>query len=532
MGKSNKQNAPPAVGIQLSKHADGMDAILYCEDGDTFFEGRLYCSHHFGFETLRKGPDNGLSRFGANLDFTAPPTGDAIQYMYACVYLPGIKGCATEDSGSSGCTGGASEAFPNTKGKAACTEEDEKLANAAGGKDKLFAKLGHCTSQYLEFGGYLQGELSEDLDALEDALLAASGGDSGVAEALDADGDGQLDDVGADDHLPPTQWPNAAYWVDGVAFQLIQTATLNIGHNEIAELYSKFLFMWEQVAGKAGLEQDRLVGLGESIDDQILDSMNSKWYYVQLPFWFSLDAGHVLRLMALMFASVTVNIQLASLESCVCVIGDDTKVEVCGNGKGAGREVSEDDITVELATTHIWMEDATRMRLASYDQQIITQVKSYPMTLTQQDNKLDPKLGHATIEMFFAAQRRCAEQQNDHFNFSGPFGVEIIKNFSMSVNDVHRVYQTEASWFRKVTPTIYNHSRRPTAMVYCYSFAIFPEEFVVSGSLNMSRFEHMEIRVELHEGMLETGESIVLHLFTRVWNLMRLKRGTAYAHFQ
>lgn len=521
---SSGSTAPAPIGVQISPNRQGgMDPLIFCTEGNGFFEGRLYCAHGFGFEHLRVGVRNGDCRFGGHGEFHLAPAGDAVYHLYACVHLPGIKGCQDTSGGGSGCAGGNSRGFPATNGKPACAESDNRIAYKAkkgsmtgydGTKtyspDDLFYKLGSCYAQNLEFGDEFLDQLDDDLDKL---------GDHDGDEDHESTGEHNPDDFAGQ---IPSQWDYYAHWANAIGQVVLQGCPLFIGENHIDAMFSEYLFMWQQLSGRAGKETDHMVGLAETVDDLIVQSMRSRWYYVQLPFWFTYCSGHVLRLVTILHASVKIKMDFASLDKCVVVKSTDTKVVKCGTSEDLSRE----DLHVEIAASHIWTEREVRMRMMKQRDAVITQVNGKTFPLTQETgNSFNPVLNHATIELIWAARRKCAVDKNEHFNFSGPFQTEMLKNFSLSVNGQERILKREAEWFRQIHP-YEKHSRIPDAYVYCYCFALFPEDMVISGSLNMSQFETVTINVDLHEGMLDDGP-VEFILFSRVWNLLRKRQGSA-----
>lgn len=522
--------SPAALGAHL-KNGKGLDQMLYCPDGNGFFESRLYCAHGFGMETLRVQSATGDTNFDGEATFPLAKAGDGVFHLYACVRLPGIEGC--DNSGESGggdpCSKSGS-GIPASGNVPACAASDEAMAlgafpndsgNAADATSDFFLSLGHG---FMGTSDLILDQMNANTNAIGQLNTEAD-------EAMDGgDGDGgdyDTSEVNVPQQMQlPSQQAHYAHWANAIGQVVIEQCALYISDNPIDSLFSEYLFMWQQLAGRAGKETDRMVGLYHSVDDLILASLRTRWYYVQLPFWFTFSAGHVLRLVTLVFARVKLRMKFAPLEQCIVRSSTDTKVVRSKDGK----DVEKSDLHVEVAATHIWVEEDVRVRMGEQRETVMIQVHPYPFTLDSSCNRLQPVLNHACIELIWAARRKCAVDMNEHFNFSGPFNLEMLKSISMSVNGVPRVYDTEAEFFRYVHPLQY-HSKIPDAYVYCYCFSLFPEDMVISGSLNFSRFETIEINVNLHANMLEDGP-IEFILFTRVWNLMRNRNGSGRVLFQ
>jgi hypothetical protein len=82
----------------------------------------------------------------------------------------------------------------------------------------------------------------------------------------------------------------------------------------------------------------------------------------------------------------------------------------------------------------------------------------------------------------------------------------------------------EASYFRLVTPYQF-HSLIPEIPVYCYSFALYPEEAQPSGSANFSRLERVELVLQLQDGL--QAEDVAVIVFSRSLNLLKFRDGVA-----
>lgn len=478
----------PIIAPHIQAHKEGADVSLYCSDGKSYFEGRLYCTPSFGMEMLRVGSQGGKTPFGSQATFKLSKGGDALWHMYMAVHLPGIHGVDANEA-----EGLPQSSYTVTKGKAACADFDAAVDTAYGGRDEYFKARGSC---YLE---------------LQDGA------------ACDDEEQGETEE----DDKPslPRCMPHYAHYTNAIGQVLMKSVVLRIGNQVIDVLYSEYLYMWQQIAGLPGRETDRMVGQYDNLDAQIWASMHSRWLYVELPFWFTCSPGHVLKLVAMMFSYITVSVELARLDECVCAKTATTRVLKCADST----EIRDDDLVVELLSTHIWLEAAARDKLARTRESVIVQLQRHHHALNSSMQTLQVTLNHPTIELIWAVRRRCAVEGGDFFNFAGPDGADPIKSFALTLNGAPRIIETEAELFRTVVPAKF-HTRIPRDYVYCYSFALFPQEMIISGSLNMSRFEHIHITIELSEGMLEEGECELI-LFTRVFNLLKMRYGSATTIF-
>jgi hypothetical protein len=67
-----------------------------------------------------------------------------------------------------------------------------------------------------------------------------------------------------------------AYWTNAVGQAIVKMATLIIGTQTIDTLYSDFLFMWEELAGKPGKRLTEMIGKRYCREDLIVDSQYTR----------------------------------------------------------------------------------------------------------------------------------------------------------------------------------------------------------------------------------------------------------------
>lgn len=489
----------PIIAPQIQSQKEGADVSLFCSSGKSYFEGRLYCIPSFGMDMLRVGSSGGKTPFGGQVTFKLPKAGDALWHMYIAIRLPGIHGIGPNGEGGSFA---ASNTYTVTQGKASCADANTKAYELYGDRAAYYKATGSC---YLEF---------------QDGACTA--GD----DEEEGEGEGESEEGAA---VPPSCSSHYAHYSNAIGHVLLRSVVLRIGNQIIDVLYSEFLYMWQQIAGLPGRETDRMVGNHENLDALIWASMHTRWLYVELPFWFTTSPGHVLKLVAMLFSVITVSVEIASLLECVCAKTTDTRVLKCADET----EIHPDDLIMEMLTTHIWLEAEAREKLARTRECVIVQLQKHHQNLQSLKSTLAVTMNHPTLELIWAVRRRCAVENGDYFNFESPMGTDPIKSFALTLNGAPRIHETEAELFRTIQPKSF-HSRIPRAFVYCYSFALFPQEMVISGSLNMSRFEHIHIQIELESGMLEDGEAELI-LFTRVFNLLKMRYGSAttiFSHHQ
>ena len=130
----------------------------------------------------------------------------------------------------------------------------------------------------------------------------------------------------------------------------------------------------------------------------------------------------------------------------------------------------------------------------------------------------------ATKEIIFAVQRDEAREKNQHFNFQTASGGDMIKSAAFSINGM-KLVDREAAYYRLIQP-YQHHTRIPPKGIYCYSFALSPENAQPSGSLNLSRIDNFTVSLEMADDAV-ASKGATCFIFARSLNLIRYGDGLA-----
>lgn len=103
-----------------------------------------------------------------------------------------------------------------------------------------------------------------------------------------------------------------------------------------------------------------------------------------------------------------------------------------------------------------------------------------------------------------------------------------ILTVGLMVNSIARFATTAAVDFRRLYAH-QAHSSIPNNFVFCYPFALFPEEPNPSGSMNFSRLDSVHLQLTLHASLLGTQMEVMV--FGRNWNIFSYLGGLGGAAF-
>lgn len=471
----------------------GMDAYLFSAYKGSFWRARYYQHTNFAMENLRQPSQSGV-QFGQPAIFQIPKAGDLIYYTYVVFQIPGIRGCPLPTGPGATCNSFIQ--FPAAS-EQPCAIEDSVVYDQA---------AGHCNATPAAW-------LKQNYDAcyadFEDTEYCDEGGNKPCV-----------------DPNRPVNWPNWAHWANAIGQLLIRTATLVIGNSPVSTLWNDYLFMWEELAGKPGKRLTEMIGKRYSVDDLILDSLTQRILYVPLPFWYTQAPGNALSLVSLMYTNVQIQVMFEQLQNCVVRKDLTTAVTKCGGGG----QLQQTDLQAWLDVTHVYLDLYERDRFSvSQFNSLMSQVQKQEFQLDNSKSVLNVPFNHPVIELIWAVRRQCNETVNNWFNYSGIDNRDPLYSIGIDFNHSQRVAVQDATYYRLVQP-YQAHTCIPDSCVYCYSFALWPQEPQPSGSANFSRIKDVTMNVNLQPGL--ELERTTFILFGRNWNLLRYKDGLGGIAYQ
>ena len=332
---------------------------------------------------------------------------------------------------------------------------------------------------------------------------------------------------------------DAAYvhYTNSVGQYIINTLDILIGSQHVDTLYGDFLFVHEELCGKVGRRLLEMVGKRYTREELIVDSQEQRTLYIPLPFWYTLSSGSALPLAGLQFHSVRYNMIANPMDSCVVVHHkkhEDDKVWVPKTGPYySACNGANTDPVFNLLSTYVYLDDQERTMMSKINQEtLIIQhqraVFAAPTGTGQWD--LNLPFNHPVIELvWFVRDKASASATNDHFNLGTRSGRDPISNATLRLNNQLRFgtesgSSTNGTYFRLVQP-YQSHSCIPDTFVYCYSFALHPEDTTTpSGSANFSRIDSAQLTLTPSK-FHDNSSACEVVVFATNWNIARMKSG-------
>jgi len=261
--------------------------------------------------------------------------------------------------------------------------------------------------------------------------------------------------------------------------------------------------------------------------------------FVPLQFWFCRNPGLALPLIALQYHEVKVKMIFRNLNACVN----------CSSTTLALAGASTQDYI--LWADYIYLDTDERRRFAQVSHEYLIEQVQRETGAMSTSQKLN--FNHPVKELIWTVQDDYCKVEssdttpqadatlnvpnsdqnegNDYFNYStvgttstvefvnGQTSYEPFGTAKLQLNGHDRFAKRNASYFRTCQPLQAGH-KVPSKHIYCYSFALKPEEHQPSGTCNFSRIDNANL---VFTGDVATGSTLTIWAVN--YNVLRIMSG-------
>lgn len=350
----------------------------------------------------------------------------------------------------------------------------------------------------------------------------------------------------------------------------VKEASILIGDQEIDKHYSEWFDIWNELSDPYNLEHlsvnkhnAKTSYYKSTKNDEVSDPNDEVIYiesddkltcYVPLKFWFNMNPGLALPLIALQYHSIKFKFLFRKLDGLFN-----------SNTTFSNPTIAPD---VKLYVDYIYLEEDQRRKFATDQHKyLITQLqRSGPETLKTSHDLI---FNHPVKELIWVCRNSRAGTEgsdpatnganfdgslnissatgnfggswnyNDYFNYSSPdrsILTEVIggsKSYepftyaTLLFNGIERFSKRRPSYFRIAQPSSY-HSNIPGKHIYSYSFCLKPEEYQPSGTCNFSMIQTPQLRFDTVCG---SGQLMEIIIFAVNYNQLCIKDGMAGIRF-
>ena len=335
-------------------------------------------------------------------------------------------------------------------------------------------------------------------------------------------------------------------WTNFVGLALINYVTVEIGGQEIDKHYGLWMYIWQELTmtSEKLSGYKRMVG-GNDASGWLLkgNSTEPQELHVPLDFWFNINAGLSLPLIALQYHEVRFVFQFRDLKDLVVLVDKDGNHVPKAEWTLLVNTVSNP--TIELYVDYIYLDTDERRRFAQMSHEYLIEQVQHNETsvdLTKKTHSQRLSFNHPCKELCWVFQRQDNIQEADWFNFANTepgdekLGNDILTQAVLRLNGHYRFNPARSALFFRQWQPFIHHTRIPDSNLYLYSFALRPEEHQPSGTCNFSRIDNTILEFEVdNSDKLESsvvpglfwknGGHALLTVYARNYNVLRIMSG-------
>jgi hypothetical protein len=300
-------------------------------------------------------------------------------------------------------------------------------------------------------------------------------------------------------------------WSENIGHVMIKHVEVEIGGQRIDKHYGEYLSIFSELTRTAEHDAGFQTMIGNTTAlTTPASSTPATTLYVPLQFWFNKNPGLALPLIALQYHQVRFNIEFRPVAE--CYVGTPDATPSLSN--------------VNLYVDYIYLDNFERTQFAQVTHEYLIEQVQHTGEESFSNSSVKAKLNfnHPIREMIWVVQldSQVGSGANKWTDFTDGAGGNPMTSAKLQLNGHDRFSERDAKYFNLVQP-YQHHTRIPKTGIYCYSFALKPEEHQPSGSVNMSRIDNATLQLTNSTG----SNAIKLRVYGVSNNVLRITNGMA-----
>jgi hypothetical protein len=314
---------------------------------------------------------------------------------------------------------------------------------------------------------------------------------------------------------------------NSVGHALLKEIELEIGGQRIDKHYADWLEIWSELTLPEEKRDGYKLMTGKHDSNIVLTEKNTaKTLHIPLIFFFNRNPGLALPLIALQYHEVKINITFEAHHNLCFDLSTATAPAAATSTDVKG------SLQAKLYVDYIYLDTDERRRFAQVSHEMLIEQLQFTGDESTDNGKVRLNFNHPVKELVWVVKDSAnvvdpfsysLDDTTDSDNASYEIGTmdDSITSAKLMLNGHDRFSERNAKYFRLVQP-YQHHTRVPNKAVYCYSFALKPEEHQPSGTCNFSRIDNATLSLK-YNGAQETDSS--LKVFAVNYNVLRIMSG-------
>jgi hypothetical protein len=343
-----------------------------------------------------------------------------------------------------------------------------------------------------------------------------------------------------------------------LGYNLIKYTELEIGGQLIDRIYGEWMYLWDQLTSDYNTAKNlwTMVGGGLTSGSTSLSTTSDcnansgrpslpNVFYIPLYFFYTKSPGAALPLIALQYHEVKINVLW-------------NKPELIAGNFLTGVSTIPDPVQAAVYIDYIYLDVEERRRMAQQSHEYLIEQTQYneDVALSSYSNRIDLTFNHPVKELVWVVQptsyTNCSVSRSFGQNRLRPFTYDGVSTAGATIGPVYEQwiqingqdrldrrfgdYYNEVQIYQHHTGSIYTREARNDDSdffqrgIYCYSFALRPEEHQPSGTCNFSRIDTATIVMNLNGAMRvdeTTDNTYDVRVYAVNYNVLRIMSGMA-----
>lgn len=302
-------------------------------------------------------------------------------------------------------------------------------------------------------------------------------------------------------------------YTNNIGYSLIEEISIEIGEQEIDKQTGEWMQIWSTLSTTAGQREalNNMIGHVDGLNIPPVSTPASECavgtykfgavkLYIPLQFWFNKNPGLYLPLLAMQYHPVRINMKIRDLAG---MLVNTDLTATCAPRQPQPASI----IDLRLWGDYVYLDTEERRRFVSNTHEyLIEQIQYTPKTSLPADTNINTvrmEFNHPIRELIWVIQRDVMQTTHEWFNWGSTSAYEsgqsrdILQDATLQVDGYDRFDTRDSGYFRLVQPFNHHTSTDIKQFIYLYSFAIRPEDSQPCGSLNASRIDNMNLKINL-----------------------------------
>ena len=311
--------------------------------------------------------------------------------------------------------------------------------------------------------------------------------------------------------------PSSIGYANAIGYALISSVEVEIGGQRIDKHYSTWMDCYDELTtpeDKQAIYRQEMIGKHATTNSSMTKSSSPQTIYIPLQFWFCRNPGLALPLIALQYHEVKVTIDFEDISKLIIGLEGNNN----NNPKKVVLNTTKDIQDVKLWCDYIYLDTDERRRFAQVSHEYLIEQLQFTgaEAISSSSNKVRMNFNHPVKELVWVIQTDSDISDNRTFDYNIK-----IDSAKILLNGHDRITERTGNYFRLVQP-YQHHTRIPGKNVYCYSFALKPEEHQPSGTCNFSRIDNAEL--SFTASGVDTNPSKI-KIYAVNYNVLRIMSG-------